>query len=1193
MNLSTKPRKIFRKILLNAFYQVLILAWFTSLVLALDSKGQDILSQPVSITIENQQVEQAIQQISKQTSVKFIYSPQLIRSARKVSLTVQNRPLSEVLNSLLRPLSISYEVVGSQIVLRSPSGGATTTPASQASVAPLDIQVSGTVTDETNAPLPGVTVAVKGTTRGTVTNATGAYSISVPDEQSVLVFSFVGYVNQDITVGNKTQLNIKLLPDVKSLEEVVVVGYGTQKKATLTGAVSTVEAKTFQDRGPIASPLAALQGQVPGVAITRSSSQPGREGWSFLIRGNSSVNSTEPLIIVDGLPIPNAGALNSFNPADIDNISFLKDAAAAIYGARAAGGVVLITTKRAKAGKAVIEYNGSVSQKVVGLLPELVDVNGWGPMIKESRETDGFAPTDPWINLANASIYAKQNGINNLTNAEWRAAGFAGFTDVRDFSFFDGTVQDVLWGNGTSQEHQLSVSSRSEKSGYRISLGYLNDGSLLQWGTNSNKRYNVRLVNDYQVTPKLKVETNLSLEKNDIVQPANIGAVLNNGVQPGLPTSTIDGKAYVWGSGIGNAAPNNIAQFGGEAKEYNTRLNTNFSATYTFTSKLKAVATAGYYFHDADYRTNENLIPFYDYSGTNLISTLTPSGSNRSFYQRAARRESYYNLNAYLDYATTFGTDHTLNLTLGTQYERDEVNRFLTRTQDVISGVPPSLSLGTGDAASRSNNESQNHYALAGYFGRANYTFQSKYLLEGNYRYDGSSKFSQENRWKMFGGVLAAWRISQEEFMKNIDFISELKLRASMGTTGNQSGIGLYDYIQLLNLSSSSGAAAAGFPILGTSPVVRVSPGGLVALDRTWEKVKTTNFGLDFSLLKNRLSGSVEYFIKNNDNMLIARTYPTVLGSNAPAGNNGKLETKGWEASLSWRGNVGQFNYRIGGNVSEFNNKLVDFGGQKLISSANRGLNGAVEGYPINSYFGLEYAGRIQTQEQLDAYKKLLPGNNIGIPSGTAPNASLQLGDNMFRDLNGDGKLTFEGDAKFLGTDSPNLIYGINGGFDWKGFDFNFILQGVGQKVTIRDGNWRIPAGVIFQAQNAAFLNQWWTPERTDARLPRISSTGTINNYNYNPSDWIAENGAYLRLKNLVFGYTLPRTITEKVRIQRLRFYYSGNDLWEVSNINDGWDPEAPRTVANTGDGNNNNQSTFSQRFPFYRFHTVGINLTF
>lgn len=247
-------------------------------------------------------------------------------------------------------------------------------------------------------------------------------------------------------------------------------------------------------------------------------------------------------------------------------------------------------------------------------------------------------------------------------------------------------------------------------------------------------------------------------------------------------------------------------------------------------------------------------------------------------------------------------------------------------------------------------------------------------------------------------------------------------------------------------------------------------------------------------------------------------------------------------------------------------------------------------------YFGLEYAGRIQTQEQLDEYKKLMPGNDIGMPSGgpsTQANQRLALGDNMFKDRNGDGKLTFQGDAMFLGSDDPNWTYSMNGGLDYKGFDFNFILQGIGERTIIRDGNWRIPGAVIFQSQNAAFVDQYWTPTRTEALLPRPSTTGTINNYNYLPSDWITENGAYIRLKNLAIGYTIPQSIIQKARIQKVRIYLSGSDLWESSKIRDGWDPEATRSVGNGGDPNNNNQSTFSQRYPMYRFYTMGLNVTF
>jgi TonB-linked SusC/RagA family outer membrane protein len=1066
-------------------------------------------------------------------------------------------------------------------------------------------KVTGKVTGENKEPVIGATVKVKGGSEMTTTKDDGTFSLPAPAGAS-LEISAVGFTTLTVPADFTQTMSVSLAINNASLGEVVVVGYGTAKKGSLTGAVSTVNAKTFQDRGPIANPLAALQGQVPGVAVTRSSAQPGRESWNFLIRGNSSTNGTEPLVIVDGLTLPNTAALNSFNPADIENISFLKDAAAAsIYGSRAASGVVIITTKRAKAGKASIQYNGSLSKKKIGLLPELVDIKGWGPMMEEAKVTDGVAPNDNIYKYGKLAQYAVANNITYLKHADAAAwlnsagLGSAGFyTDVKDFVFFPGTMQDVLWGDAVSNEHQLSVAAKGEKSGYRISLGYLNDGSLLQVGNNSNKRYNLRLTHDYQFSSKLKLESNFSLEKNDIIQPSNIGAVLNNGIQPGMPQAAMNGKPYVWGSGIGNATTNNIAKYGGDGKELNTRLNSSLNLTYNFTKNLKAVTALGYYFLNTDYRTRENVINWYDYTGTQLISSLSPSNSNRSFYQRANRKEAYYNVNAYLEYARTFNADHDVKMMAGTQYERQEVASFMAKTFDVVADVPSSLSLSTGDGTSKTVAEDQYHVALAGYFGRFNYAYKNKYLFEINGRYDGTSRFQQDNRWQLFYGLSGGWRISQEPFMENISFVNDLKLRASWGNVGNQYTRReiLYEFIQFMNLNYSTGPGSAAYPIIGNSPVVRVSPGGIPAPDRTWERVQTTNLAMDFSVLNSRLSGSFEVFRKNNDNLLLPRTLPAVLGADAPTTNNGKLRTNGWDLSLTWSDRIGKVTYRIGGNISDYKTRLVYFGGQKLIKTDNRGLNNVVEGYPINSYFGLEYAGRIQTDKELQDYRAYIKDNNIGMPSGAAaalPNTRLALGDNMFRDLNGDGKITFPDDAKFLGTDDPRLIYSMNAGLEWNGFDLNVIFQGVGKRTIVRDGNWRIPAAVTFQAQNKAFENAWWTPERTGAYLPRISSTGAINNYNYFPSDWVKENGAYLRLKNLVIGYTLPAMLTQKARIQKLRVYFSGNDLWERTKIRDGWDPEATRNVNNSGDLNNNNVSTNSGRYPFYRYLTAGINVTF
>lgn len=1191
MTTTTKPRVILAKIMRTACYQAFFLVWCSSLVLAFDGKGQEVLSRQISVTIENQQVEQAIKKIGKLASVKFIYSPQVIRSDRRVNLSVQSQPLSEVLNTLLTPLQVTYDVVGSQIILRSltNSQGAVAPPVKEPAVAPADQTVSGLIADEKNEPLPGVTIAVKGTSRGTTTDASGRYSLTVPDN-AVLVFSFVGYERQEVVVEKLTTLNVQMKAETRGLDEVVVVGYGTQKRATLTGSVATIDNKVFQDRGVVENPLSALQGQVPGVIVTRSSAAPGRASWNFQIRGATSTNGTEPLILIDGVPVSSQAVLNSINPSDIETMSFLKDASAAIYGARAAGGVVLVTTKRAKSGKTTIQYDGSVSQKTLGLQPHLLNVQQFGQGLVDGTTNDyyGVAPTSfIWYKLGQLMLNVPASGYIDYTNGGTVSPANnplnPGFGDVKDQTFFNTNAVDILWGKATSTQHNLSVSGRSERAGYRVSLGYLNDGSMLKWGQNSNSRYNLRLTHDYQFTPKLKLESNISLEKNDIIQPTLIGSVMGQYSQPGLPVSTIDGKPYAWGTQL---TPNWQAELGGENKEYNNRIFTNFRLSYQLSKNLTVVGQAGYNWTATDIKEQQKQISWYNYLG-NLPVVDNPTRQN-TYYQRRLNKDSYANLNAYVNYAQTLAQNHDVSVTVGTNYERDEVDQYQAKTTYIANDNVPSLGLGIGDNTTKSVLEIQNHYAIGSYFGRFNYAYQQKYLLEVNARYDGSSKFDASNRWQLFYGVSGGWRLSQENFMKDLRFLSDLKLRASFGAVGNQSGIGLYDYVQLLNVAATGGATSAGFPIIGSSPVVTVGPtSSLVSLNRTWERVETTNLGLDYSLLNRRLSGSFDYFVKHNRNMLLGQTFPAVLGATAPFANIGHLKTWGWEASLQWNDRIGQFGYRFGASVTDNQNTLVSYGGANVI---NAGYNTAVEGYPIGSYFGLEYAGRLQTAEQLTAYRPLATGNNISMPVTTSTLPGVRLGDNMFRDLNGDGKLTVPGDLKYLGRDDPRYSFAVNLGADWKGFDFQAIFQGVGQRTIFREGNWRVPFGSIFQGQTDFWVGKTWTPTNTDAYYPLLS-TGqngtTYNTYNYQISDWSVENGAYVRLKNLVFGYTLPAVATRRIGIDRLRLYYSGNDLFEITHIRDGWDPEATRNV-----GRANNESGIT-RYPFYRLNTLGVSITF
>src|SRR5690242_5895327 len=470
--------------------------------------------------------------------------------------------------------------------------------------------IHGTVTSDENQPLPGVTVIVKGTDNAASTGANGSYMIQAAPGDS-LVFHYLGYGVQTVAVKNRQIIPVQLQSSSSQLNQLVVVGYGTQKKATLTGSVSTVDAKAFQDRGPVDNPLQALQGQVPGIIVTRNSAAPGREGWNMQIRGATSTNGSGPLVIVDGIPLVSLDALNSINPNDIDNISFLKDASAAIYGARAAGGVVLITTKKAKSGKPTIEYDGSVSRKIIGLQPHLLNVKQFGEGLVEGTTNDyyGVAPTNYiWYKLGLLQLNAPDSGyldMNHQYNMDWNTGKLTyigtpvspssnganpGFGDVKDLTFFNTNWVDALWGNATSTQHNISVSARTDKSGYRLSLGYMNDGSLLQWGNNSNNRYNLRLTNDYTFSEKLKIESDISLEKNDIIQPTMIGNVMGQYQQPGFPIATKTGQPYGWGT---QYSPNWQAVLGGDNKEYDTRIFTSLRLTYSFTRHLRFIGQAG------------------------------------------------------------------------------------------------------------------------------------------------------------------------------------------------------------------------------------------------------------------------------------------------------------------------------------------------------------------------------------------------------------------------------------------------------------------------------------------------------------------------------------------------------------------------------------------------------------------------
>lgn len=1016
--------------------------------------------------------------------------------------------------------------------------------------------VTGQVVDETGEPLIGASVIVKGEKVGATCDIDGNFSIKAP-QGATLIVSYVGFLTQEVKVDGNN-LSIVLKENNEVLNEVVVVGYGTQKKATMTGSVAVVDDKALSNKGTLSSPVQAIQGQVPGVIVTRSSSAPGDESWNMTLRGAVSANTAAPLVIIDGVEYESINELRLINPSDIESMNFLKDASASIYGSKAAGGVILITTKKAAAGKVKVDYNGSFTYKHIGLSAEMLSLEQWADGILAASANDGAGPNDTWVRYAQLAKRYKNS---------WIKGNPLNMSNVDEMVFFDTDWQDVMWGDSWSTQHELSVSGGTEKNTYRFSLGYMYDDSNLKWGNNHNQRVNLRLNNTMKLAENFTLQSVIAYNRQDQVAPTQIGAALTvNSAQPGFPTSTATGKPYAWGRDW--RTPNWLVELGGDNKLKVNAVNISETLRYDIIDGLSANAVLGYNHSEATRDTKSLPIDFFQYDDT--PETTFPLQKD-TYYDKTWSQTDFYSIQGYLNYTRTFNQDHNMTLMAGMQYNLKQYEGSGTHSLDIQS----SLNVPNGVGEITFKNVSKWEEAILSYYGRANYDYKSKYMIEGQVRYDGSSKFRPENRWACFWGVSGGWRITEESFMQGIrNYVNELKLRASYGNVGNQSGIDRYDGTLLYNMASTGGNLIGG-QLVGTLN----TNGKLVSTDRTWERIHNYNIALDFGFLNNRLRGTAEAFWKHTNNMLIDVLYPGILGDKAPTGNKGKFKAWGYEGQVNWNDKIGNVTYHIGGTFTYTDNELVDRGGSGVIQA---GMRSDREGYPLRSIFGLRYCGKIENEEMLakykDRYQETSQVGNIRM---------LRVGDNMFEDVNKDGKLTAE-DYVYLGTDDPKIQFSFNFGAEWKGFDINFIFQGAGKRTVYRrQGNggsdpWQIPMRNRYQNGSNHWYGNVWSPETPNNRYCPLTFTSDINNYNYQCSSWLVNDGSYLRLKNFTIGYTMPQSLLSRQHvITNLRFYVTGTDLWEKTHIHDGWDPEAASTVTNMS------------RYPFNRTWTFGANITF
>jgi len=1096
--------------------------------------------------------------------------------------------------------------------------------AAPASAVAPEITVSGVVKDKQGEPLIGATVLVKGTSQGTATDLDGQFTINNVSGKT-LVISYVGYQTKEVPVGKN--LDIVLDDEASLLDELVVVGYGVQKKGSLTGAVSSVGESTFADKGSVTDPLASLQGQVPGMLVTRGSSAPGREGWSMKIRGEASVNNTSALVIVDGVP----GNIDDLNPDDIENVSVLKDASAAIYGARAAGGVVLVTTKRgSKSGKRpTVSYTGNLTWKVSDPQMQWMNLQQWATCIEEVLYNEGISSGtlsnfQPVGAFPYAAIYAMKTRDPQYMGTVQSYSALGGNADaISDIGFLDIDQYGDTFGNAFSQSHSLSVSGGSDVTRYNVSVGYMYDGSPLQYDIDEkSRRFNARANNDFFITKWFDLSTTISFARRDNTYPLNNPSGIN-GNPPGSPIFSSDGQhAFGW---LNNYSDIGVAKFGGDKRNIYNETVVNVRPTFHIIKGLDLIGTVGYTIKD--WTNKETQRRNYMYTWNNeIIETMQRPNDNRfTRYNRSALYQIYQ---GYLNYLTDFGTNGTHNLTAmaGLSYERETSESTQTKILHLADGFLENLeSFQNADGATVEFDDDKYTWALASYFGRVNYDYEGKYLIELLGRYDGSSKFTRGKKWKGFYGVSAGWRISQEKFMQNINWLSDLKIRASYGETGNQSGIGYYDFIGNINTNANAGNTTnSGLfgPTGSATTSTTLSQANVISLDRTWEVVKNTNIGLDFSLFTGRLSGSFEYFWKTNDNMLVGVTYPSVFGASAPNTNSGKLSVNGWELQLNWRDRVGEVSYNVGLNLSDAKNKLVSMPNAE--SYKQNGITSYREGYELNTMWGFDFVKLIENETELSGYRAMLDaadGQSLGVDTSI-----LGIGDAMYADLDGDGNIDYD-DIKLLGSTNPRYSYSINAGVQWKGFDLNLIFQGVGQNKIIRDvTTLTAPGRNIYQIQGGQWYDKTWgynmgrdsrlvgqeigyynvaedgslvattvTTQASDYRegyndpysaAPRWHRSLTNYNYLYSDAWYRLQNMAYCRLKNLTVGYTLPKAWTSKIGIDKVRLYFTGTDLFTIKFTKDKTDPENTSTNPLGG-------TSGANAYPFYRSYTVGLNLTF
>lgn len=1055
-------------------------------------------AQNITLRMSNVTVKQAMDELKSKSGYSFVFSSQDVDTHKNITVESDNQPLGHVISQIVAGQGLAYTIEGKTIILRKATAGLVQQQNNK--------RITGVVKDANGEPVIGANIVVKGTTNGTITDMDGNFVLDVP-AGAVLHVSYIGYSDKEIPVGNQTVLTVSLAEDSRALEEVVVIGYGTARKIDLTGSTSSLGGDKLRVKS---SPQLStqMQGQMAGVQITRTSGDPSA-GSSIRVRGVTTLSTNDPLVIVDGVP----GSLMDIAPEDVKDIQVLKDAAsAAIYGSRAAAGVILVTTNRAKDKEFHLSYNMEYGIDKATTVPKFANAVQWMQGYNELTYNDGAS--SPYSSYSEDFLNSYMQ--NRLTDPD---------------RYPDTDFMSLGLKNHTNhQRHSLSLTGGTDKLKTNFSLNYYDADALYR--NKSYERINVRSNNDYQINSWIHANVDVNLMYAKSLAPHSLEGSSMGDLMYRSPIYNVYWSDGRYADGKDGDNPIALNQLGGQNKVENFKVGGKFQLDITPVKNLvlTAIAAPTYTFTKGKdhktrydvYRISGDVIPGTGYANTSVEEQRNDTRSlTMQFYAN-------YNFKIYR---------HSVGVMAGYEdYSYEWENEGASRLNYNLNNFPY-LNLGPEDF--QYNSGSAGHNAYRSVFGRVMYSWADRYMFQANVRSDGSSRFASGHRWGTFPSVSAGWVISEESWF-NKKTINYLKLRGSIGQLGNERIGSEFPYQARLSFGTGfiPNAATGGADVVQTA-----FQSDYAFRTLTWETTTTYGIGADIALLNNRLRGSLDWYYKKTSDMLMQVGFPSYFGYNAPQNNAADMNTKGWDLEISWSDQIDDFRYGVSFNLSDYRSRMGYMADRQNISSRKI----TEEGSYYNEWYGYKSMGVILNEDAM-----MENGQKIPVLTNND-----KAGNIRYVDIDGDGKITASNDRVRLGNSLPEMQYGGSLWAEWKNFDFNLSFQGIGHQLSY--WNWPV-SPFLFQAYScpANLIESHWSPlasdaENAKAKYPKL----TTNDANiYAASDFWLFNGAYMRVKNITLGYTNPSDITKKFHVDRLRFYFSANDLPAFSKYPKGYDPE-------------------------------------